>query len=245
LGFWHPQSEAAFLLERSVLSVKSWAFSSSSVPAILPRPLSSARFYAILDTGYAPAAKLGELARAVLTGGADIVQLRAKKSTTAERIALLQEIAPLCASAGVPLVCNDDLTAALAVPSVGLHLGQDDLPAREARAALGPERVLGLSTHSLAQAQGALALGDILNYFAVGPVYKTGTKPDYPPVGLELVRTVAALNPSLPWFCIGGLNLQNAPLVRVAGAKALVAVSEVLRAENPAAVVRSLRKEME
>ncbi len=205
------------------------------------RPLSGARFYAILDTGYAPVERFGELAFAVLAGGADIVQVRAKKSTTAERIELLKGIAPLCAAAGVPLVCNDDLAAALAVPGVGLHLGQDDLPARGARTALGPERVLGLSTHSLAQAQGALALGDVLTYFAVGPIYKTGTKPDYPAVGLELVREVAALNPALPWFCIGGIKLQNAPLVRAAGAKALVAVSEVLLAENPAAVVKAFR----
>jgi thiamine-phosphate pyrophosphorylase len=205
------------------------------------RLLSTARFYAILDTGYAPEERFGELAQAVLAGGADIIQVRAKKSSTAERIELLQIVAPLCAAAGVPLVCNDDLAAALAVPGVGLHIGQDDLPAREARQLLGPERVLGLSTHSLTQAQGALALSDVLTYFAVGPVYKTGTKPDYPAVGLELVRAVAALRPTLPWFCIGGINLQNAAQVRAAGAKTLVAVSEVLRAENPAAAVKAFR----
>jgi thiamine-phosphate pyrophosphorylase len=205
------------------------------------RPLSAARFYAILDTSYAPVERFGELARAVLAGGADIIQVRAKKSSTAERIALLKVVAPLCATAGVPLVCNDDLAATLAVPGVGLHIGQDDLPAYAARKALGPERVLGLSTHSLTQAQDALALSDILTYFAVGPVFATGTKPDYIPVGLELVRQVAALNPTLPWFCIGGLSLHNAPQVRAAGAMALVAVSEVLRAENPAEVVRAFR----
>jgi len=211
------------------------------LPILLPRPLSSARFYAILDTGYAPVSRFGELARAVLAGGADIIQVRAKKSTTAERIELLKAVAPLCAAAGVPLVCNDDLAATLAVSDVGLHIGQDDLPAREARKLLGPDRVLGLSTHSLAQAQGALALSDVLTYFAVGPIYKTGTKPDYPPVGLELVQAVAALKPALPWFCIGGINLQNAPQVRVAGARALVAVSEVLLAQNPAAMVKAFR----
>jgi len=213
----------------------------SSLPTLLTRPLSSARFYAILDTGYAPATRFGELAQAVLAGGADIIQVRAKKSTTAERIELLKVVAPLCAAANVPLVCNDDLAAALAVPAVGLHIGQDDLPASEARQLLGPERVLGLSTHSLTQAQRALALSDVLTYFAVGPVYKTGTKPDYPAVGLELVQAVAALKPGLPWFCIGGLNLQNAPLVRAAGTQALVAVSEVLLAQNPAAMVKAFR----
>jgi thiamine-phosphate pyrophosphorylase len=207
------------------------------------RLLSTARFYAILDTGYASPERFGKLASAVLAGGADIIQVRAKKSSTAERIELLKAVAPLCAAAGVPLVCNDDFEAALAVPGVGLHIGQDDMPAREARKLLGPERVLGLSTHSLAQAQGALALSDVLSYFAVGPVYKTGTKPDYQAVGLELVRAVAALKPVLPWFCIGGLNLQNAAQVRAAGAMALCAVSEVLLAENPTAVVKSFCSE--
>ena len=214
------------------------------MPSPVQHSLSSARFYAILDTGYAPIARLPDFCRAVLAGGADVVQLRAKKSTTAERIELLQMLAPLCAAVGVPLICNDDLAAALAVPGVGLHVGQDDLPPREARAALGPARMLGLSTHSLAQAQAALALGDVLDYFAVGPVFPTDTKPDYPAVGLELVRAVATLNPPQPWFCIGGINRTNAASVRVAGARALVAVSVVLLATKPDEVVRELRETM-
>ncbi len=209
------------------------------------RNLSAARFYAILDTGYAPAGRLVEIGHAVLAGGADIVQLRAKNSTTAARIALLRGLAPICAAAGVPLVCNDDLAAAMAVPGVGLHIGQDDLPACEARAALGPGRPLGLSTHSLAQAQAALALGEVLTYFATGPVFATQTKPDYPAVGLSLVGTVAQLQPALPWFCIGGINRRNVAEVRAAGGRAVVAVSEVLCAPDPAGVVHELRAAMD
>jgi thiamine-phosphate pyrophosphorylase len=215
------------------------------MPPAAPRLLSSARFYAILDTGYVPPVRLPELARAVLAGGADVVQLRAKAATTPERIAWLRELAPLCAAAGVPLVCNDDLAAALAVSGVGLHVGQDDLVPAAARAALGAGRVLGLSTHSLAQAQAALALGEVISYFAVGPIFPTDTKPDYPAVGLELVRAVAALSPPLPWFCIGGISRGNAASVRAAGASAIVAVSEVLRDDNPAMAVRTLRAVME
>ncbi len=208
-------------------------------------PLSTARFYAILDTGYAPADRLPDFCRAVLAGGADIVQLRAKMAATAHRIALLRSLAPLCAAAGVPLVCNDDLEAALAVPGVGLHVGQEDLAPDTARVALGPERILGLSTHSLAQARGALAWGGVLNYFAVGPVFPTGTKPDYPAVGFELVRAVAALAPPGPWFCIGGINHRNVVQVRAAGARAVVAVSVVLQATHPEDAVRDLRRTME
>jgi thiamine-phosphate pyrophosphorylase len=105
--------------------------------------------------------------------------------------------------------------------------------------------VLGLSTHSLPQAQAALALDEVLTYFAVGPIFPTGTKPDYPAVGLELVRAVAALAPPRPWFCIGGLNLENAQQVRAAGARAMVAVSAVLRAPDPEKIIRELRAIME
>jgi len=208
-------------------------------------PLRSARFYAILDTGYAPASRLPELCQAVLAGGAGIVQLRAKNSTTAQRVEMLKRLAPFCAAAAVALVCNDDLAAALAVPGVGLHVGQDDLAPTAARAALGPARMLGLSTHSLAQAQAAVALGDTLDYFAVGPIFPTGTKPDYPAVGLDLVRAVAARSPPVPWFCIGGINRENAGQVRAAGARAIVAVSAVLLAADPEQLVRELRAEME
>jgi len=206
--------------------------------------LSAARFYAILDTGYASADRLAEICVAVLAGGADVVQLRAKAATTAQRIELLRALAPLCAAVDVPLICNDDLAAALAVPGVGLHVGQDDLPPVAARAALGPNRVLGLSTHSFAQARAALGLGDELSYFAVGPIYPTDTKPDYPAVGLELVRAVAALAPTRPWFCIGGINLGNVVDVRAAGAQAVVAVSTILLAKHPEAAVRELRSKM-
>lgn len=214
------------------------------MPASLHQHFSAARFYAILDTGYAPVERLAEICRAVLAGGADVVQLRAKAATTEQRIALLQELEPVCTAAHVPLICNDDLAAALEVPNVGLHIGQDDFPAREARAALGPGRALGLSTHSLAQAQSALALGRVLTYFATGPVFATPTKPDYAAVGLELVQAVAAINPSLPWFCIGGIQRQNVGQVRAAGARAVVAVSEVLLAPDPALVVRELRSRL-
>jgi len=215
------------------------------VAASLHNPFLAGRFYAILDPSYVSVKRLAGLARAVLTGGADIVQLRAKNATTSQRVDWLRTLVPICAGAGAPLICNDDIEAALAVSGVGLHVGQDDLSPRAARTALGPERALGLSTHSLAQARTALELGEVLTYFAVGPVFPTATKPDYPAVGLELVRAVAALNPARPWFCIGGINRQNVTQVRAAGGRAVVAVSEVLRAVDPVATVCELRAAME
>ena len=122
---------------------------------------------------------------------------------------------------------------------VGLHIGQDDTPAREARERIGPHRILGLSTHSAEQAQEAMNLGaDVLSYFAVGPLFATQTKPDYTPIGLELATWVAQENPDLPYFCIGGINRANAQQVRDTGARRVVTVSDVLLAEDTATAVK-------
>ncbi|WP_309399376.1 thiamine phosphate synthase [Cerasicoccus maritimus] len=199
------------------------------------------RVYGILDTGYVVPENWISKCQALLDGGADVIQLRAKGSTRDQRRQLLESILPLFALSSTPLVLNDDWELALEYEGVGVHVGQDDSPVEEVRAALGPDRVLGLSTHSPAQADGAIALANQLTYFAVGPVFATPTKPDYTPVGLELVRYVAEQRPPLPWFCIGGVKRSNACQVIEAGAQALVAVSDILCADNTAAATQELR----
>lgn len=199
------------------------------------------RVYGILDTGYVPSELWVDKCQALLDGGADIIQVRAKDVTRQERRAFLEAVLPLFALASTPLVLNDDWELAAEYDHVGVHVGQDDTPVPEVRAALGPDRVLGLSTHSPEQADGALALADQLTYFAVGPVFATPTKPDYIPVGLELVKYVASRQPTLPWFCIGGVNRRNAHEVIDAGAEALVAVSDLLLSTDTAAAVRELK----
>ncbi|MEM9226714.1 MAG: thiamine phosphate synthase [Verrucomicrobiota bacterium] len=196
-------------------------------------------FYAILDTGYVPHNRLPDVYQALLRGGASIVQLRAKQESTTQRIQILDTLISASPANALPLVVNDDIDAALTFPGVGLHVGQDDLPVAQARERLGPERILGLSTHSPEQAAGAIAQASILNYFAVGPVFATPTKPDYSPVGLKLVEYVSGLNAPLPWYAIGGIKQHNAKAVIAAGAQGLVAVTDVLLAEDPAAVVAS------
>ena len=207
--------------------------------------LSGARFYAILDTGYVPRSRWTKVCLALIEGGADIVQMRAKTESAQERRSLLEEILPLFAEKGPgapPLVINDDIELALSHPGLGLHVGQEDLPAREARVRLGPDRILGLSTHSEDQIRAATALGPaVLSYFAVGPVFPTPTKPGYAAVGLELVKLAAEISGSLPFFCIGGINRRNLSHVLAAGAKRVVAVSDVLCAPDPEQAVREIR----
>lgn len=199
-------------------------------------------FYAILDTSWVRRDQWAEKCRQLLAGGADLIQFRAKKETRRERVALLEEILPLFSAGRTPLIVNDDIELCLAYPDLGLHIGQDDIPSRDARERLGPERILGLSTHSLEQARAAIALGpSVLSYFAVGPVFATPTKPDYLPVGLDLVRQVSRLKPTLPFFCIGGITRKNVSLVKAAGARGVVIVSDILTAADSQRAVEEIK----
>lgn len=207
--------------------------------------IANASFYGILDTGYVAPELWSEKYEALVRGGAGIVQIRAKATTASQREHLLQLIIEYRKKAKEPqpvLILNDDIDLCLKYEGVGLHVGQDDLPARQARERLGPDRALGLSTHSPEQAQAAIDLGpDILDYFAVGPVFATQTKPNYQPVGLELVRHVAELSPPLPFFCIGGINRSNIEKVCAAGARRIVTVSDALCDSDTESAVRQSR----
>jgi thiamine-phosphate diphosphorylase len=227
-----PQGFRRFYL-LSMESVMGWPFMQADI-------FQTTRFYGILDTGYVNPKNWETKCRALLEGGAGIVQLRAKKESHDERRKLLERILPLFDGGNVPLVINDDLELAVAYPGIGLHVGQEDVCPRDARDYLGPGAILGLSTHSQEQAKGAIAMAGVLDYFAVGPIFPTGTKPDYEAVGLTLVRQVRAMNPPIPFFCIGGIGPSNAAEVREAGASGLVAVSCVLCTDDTVAAVRGL-----
>ncbi len=209
--------------------------------------LSPARFYAILDTGYVAADRWEETCRQLIAGGADLVQLRAKNETRDERRRLLEAVLPLFEPdpSGPPpphLIINDDLDLCLEYPGLGLHVGQDDVPVEEARRRLGSNRLLGLSTHSIEQAERAIAHASHLDYFAVGPIFATPTKPDYGFVGLELVPAVARLHPPLPFFAIGGIKRDNIRDVLAAGGRRIVVVSDVLCDPDPEGTVRAYRR---
>ena len=210
--------------------------------------LAAARFYGILDSAYVSPSRWKSVCSSLIAGGADLIQVRAKGVTAAERESLLFEVLPLfdLESQQPPfLIINDDVGLSARVPGLGLHVGQDDTPVRTARERIGPDRLLGLSTHSPEQAQAAMdwPVGT-LDYFCTGPVFATQTKPDYEPVGLELVRWTAARHPNLPWFCIGGINRGTMADVVRAGANRVVVVSDVLLDKDPAAAVRTLKHQL-
>jgi thiamine-phosphate pyrophosphorylase len=198
--------------------------------------LSKALLYGILDTGYIAAADAIPTARLMLEGGVGVLQLRAKNLAPSEISPLARSLAPLCESAGVPLILNDHPALVAETGAHGAHVGQDDMPVSEARRLAGPEKIIGLSTHSAAQA--AAAVGQHPDYIGFGPLFSTLTKPDYTAIGLEDVRAVHTSAP-FPVFCIGGIKLHNLPEVLSAGARRAVIVSGILQSADIPAYCRS------
>jgi thiamine-phosphate pyrophosphorylase len=202
----------------------------------VPPVLLACRLYGILDLGYIAAADALPVARQMIAGGVDILQVRAKELAPEAILALVREIAALARAAGVPLIVNDHPALAAAGSADGVHIGQDDGPIAGARAAAGSGKLVGRSTHSLAQARAARAEG--ADYLGFGPLFATPTKPDYPAIGLEDIAQAHAEVPDRPIFCIGGIKLENLAEVIAAGARRVVIVSGILLAPDVAAYTR-------
>lgn len=170
--------------------------------------------------------------RAMLRGGVDIVQLRAKGWAADRILELARELHPVSAAGGIPFIINDHPSLCAEAGVEGAHVGQDDLTVAEARSLAGPGKIIGLSTHSPAQAEAAIAAAP--DYIGFGPLFATQTKPDYIPIGMEDIAAVHRRVP-LPIFCIGGIKRENLPGVIAAGARRVVIVSGILCADNPEA----------
>ncbi|HEX3688412.1 MAG TPA: thiamine phosphate synthase [Solirubrobacteraceae bacterium] len=174
-----------------------------------------------------------------LRGGVNIVQLRLKDAGDEAIVATARRFAEICHAHGVPLILNDRPDLVQATGADGVHVGQDDTPVAQARALVGPDHIVGLSTHSPAQIDAAGAEPEI-DYIGVGPVHATPTKPGRPAVGLDLVRYAAA-HAATPFFAIGGIDAGNVAAVRAAGATRIAVVRAVTDARDPEAAARVLR----
>jgi thiamine-phosphate pyrophosphorylase len=205
-------------------------------PAAFP---TQARLYGILDLGYVSPSGVEVVTRGLCEGGVDILQLRAKKQTPAEVESLARRMLAITRDYGVPLVINDHLEVAAAVGSEGVHVGQDDEAVAQARAVVGAQCFVGKSTHSLAQATAAQDEG--ADYIGFGPLYATGTKPDYVPIGLTEIAEAHRLV-TIPVFCIGGVNSERLPEIVQAGARRVVVVSAFLQAPDVPEAVRRLKQ---
>jgi len=203
--------------------------------------LSEARLYAILDLDYVAPSQAERVCRELVAGGAQVIQLRAKKHTPETLVSLAQSVQEICREAGVPFIVNDHAELAAAAGADGLHVGQDDLSVSEARRISGC-RIVGKSTHSLAQAREAMK--EQPDYIGFGPLFATPTKPDYTAIGLDDIQAVHEFAP-VPVFCIGGVKRHNLSAVLSAGAQRVVVVSGLLTAADVAAECRAFRTELE
>jgi thiamine-phosphate pyrophosphorylase len=175
--------------------------------------------------------------RDALDGGVDVVQLRCKGWEALPYMRLAERVQSLTRDRGLPFIVNDRPDVALAVGADGVHLGQNDLPVEHARRIL-PNGMIGRSSHEAAHAERAVA--ERAAYFAVGPVWTTPTKPGRPAAGLSYVRDVAARRPPMPWFAIGGVNIDNVSQVLAEGAERIAVVRAILDAPDPATAARAL-----
>jgi thiamine-phosphate pyrophosphorylase len=209
--------------------------------------LAAAKLYLVCDANPGGRA-LPDVIRPAVAGGVDVVQLRDKELGDEELVAVANAARALCERLGALLIVNDRPLVARESGADGLHVGQDDMPVAEARAIVGPDVLIGLSTHAPAEIDAAAPTDEggapLVDYIGVGPVHETPTKPGRPAVGVELVE-YATVHAKLPFFAIGGLNSANLGEVLVAGATRTVVLRAIAEADDPEQAARALREMMD
>ncbi len=195
--------------------------------------------YGITAENWSRGRSNAEIVAAMIRGGVRIIQYREKDKSIREKYEECRILRQITAEAGVLFIVNDHIDIALAVGADGVHIGQDDLPPEVVRSFIGPEMLMGISTHSPEQAQGAVEAG--ADYIGVGPIYSTQTKVNVcAPVGLEYLEyAVRSIN--IPFVAIGGIKRHNLSEVIACGARCVCLVTEIVGAEDPAACVREIR----
>ena len=168
-----------------------------------------------------------EQIRLLSLGGASLIQLREKHLPALQFYEEAKQAVSVAERAGVRVIINDRVDIALAVGAHGVHLGQDDMPPEAARRLLGPEVIIGYSTHTVEQALNALTLP--IDYLAIGPIFETSSKSDTSPVlGIEGLRAVRRAIGAVPLVAIGGISAANAAEVIAAGADSVAVLSALL-----------------
>jgi thiamine-phosphate pyrophosphorylase len=196
--------------------------------------------YLVLDPGLCAGIGMVETARAAVAGGATMVQLRDKDGGAARIVEVGRALMAALAGTGAALIVNDDVEAAVAIGADGVHVGQGDMTAAEARARIGPGAILGLTVETPALA--AAADPSIVDYIGAGPVFATPTKADHKlPVGFEGLAVQVAAS-SIPAVAIGGLKARHVAQVLATGARGLAVVSAICGQPDPEAAARDLAK---
>jgi thiamine-phosphate pyrophosphorylase len=198
--------------------------------------------YIILDPSVYPPRSLVEVLMAAAEAGASLFQYRNKTASMKDAYVEALLLRQVAAKAGVLFIINDRCDLALAVDADGVHLGQDDLPLGLARKVMGPDKLIGISTHNLDQVREAITGKP--DYLGFGPIFKPGSKQDHDPVvGLEGLRAMRRLT-SLPVFAIGGIHIEQAKELIQAGANGVAVISAILKAPNISHAVNAFLAQM-
>jgi len=205
--------------------------------------LASARLYLCTDARQRQG-DLAEFLDVVLGAGVDIVQLRQKGLEAGDELRFVEFFRAACDRHGALLAVNDRADVAFAAGADVLHLGQGDLAPAIARQILGPGPVIGRSTHTHAEANAAGA-DPAIDYFCVGPVWPTPTKPGRPAPGLGLISYAGGLSAAGPWFAIGGIDETTLGHVLEAGARRIVVVRAITEASDPGAAAARFARRLE
>ena len=206
---------------------------------LLLKKLQAQYLYGIVDTGYVREEDFETVARQLARGGVNIIQFRAKDWPESRLLDACLRLAPLCKELGVLFIVNDYPQVAARCGAEGVHIGQDDGKLDDVRKIVGPEMIIGRSTHSYEQACEGYREG--ADYIGFGPLFPTNTKPGRPAIGLADISRVHADIPSdYPVFCIGGVQPDRIEPILQAGARRVVIVSWLLKHENIASAAESV-----
>ena len=182
-----------------------------------------------------------ETARLVIDGGADAVQLREKTISDSKFISLAREVRDITTKRGSLLIINDRVHVVRKVNADGIHLGQQDMSALEARNIIGDEKIIGVSTHSITQARQAQKDG--ADYIAIGPIYPTSTKGHEPSVGIEIIHEISEAV-SIPIIAIGAITLENLDEVLKAGASRIAVCSAIIGSKDIYSSTRQFKEKL-
>ncbi|MEY8750558.1 thiamine phosphate synthase [Alkalicoccobacillus gibsonii] len=188
------------------------------------------RLYAITGEEFHPGKELVDVMEQAILGGVDIIQLRDKKSSKLEVLKKAQKLRELTKKYDVPFIVNDHIDVALAVEADGIHVGQDDLPLADVRKIVGPDMIIGISTHKLEEAKKAEEGG--ADYIGVGPIFPTNSKEDVvDPVTTSYIQQIET-DITIPYVAIGGIKRHNLKEVMAAGAKRVCMITEIVEATD-------------
>lgn len=201
------------------------------------------QLYAITGEEFHPNRPLLEVMEEAILGGADIIQLRDKTSSKRVVLEKARALRELTKKYNVPFIINDHIDVALAVDADGIHLGQDDLPLEEARKIVGPNKIIGISTHHIDEARAAEAGG--ADYIGVGPIFPTKSKKDVvdPVTTAYIEQVVKEIN--IPFVAIGGIKKHNVDQVLKAGATRICMISEIVGADDVKGVCEFFKRKLE